>query len=122
MFGHNTRTYTVVNLGLSTVNKANSSYGVTYVGFDISIFSSKIFENISEVNTDIFKSSLESHSLCDTFEKEDSDVISVSSSLLSTHEVKSSVVDGLFIICYVIILYHYSLFVYFSEKIFDSLK
>ena len=117
-FGHNTRTCTVLNPGLSTVNKANSSYGTTYVGFDVSIFSSKIFENVSEVNTDTFKSSLESHSFCDTFEKEDSDVISVSYSLLSTHEVESSVVNGLFIIFYVIILYHYSLFVYFSEKKF----
>ena len=65
------------------MNKANSSYGMIYVGFDISKFSSKIFENVSEVNTDIFKSNLESHSLCDTFEKEDADVISVSSSLLA---------------------------------------
>jgi len=119
MFGHNTRTCSVVNPGLSNANKANSSYGTTHVGCDVSIFSSKIFESVSEVNKNTFKSRLESHSVCDIFEIEDSDVISVSSSLLSTHEVESSVVNGSFVIFYVIIFNNYSLFVYFSKKEFS---
>ena len=109
MVGHNTRTCKVVNPGLTTANKTNSSYGTTYVGNDVSIFSSKIFKNVAEVNTDTFKSSLESHSVYNMFEKEDSDV----------DEVESSVVNGSFVIFYVIIFNNYSLFACFSKKEFS---
>jgi len=62
MYGHNKRTCTVVNPGMTTVSKENSSYGRTYLGSNISIFSSKIFENVAEVNADTCKSILESRS------------------------------------------------------------
>jgi len=102
----------------------NSSYGRTYLGSNVSIFSSKIFENVAEVNADTFKSIFESRSFqnqkflhqtfqlknIDTFEKDDSDVISVSSGLLSTHEVDSSVVNGSLNIFYLISLFTLCLF------------
>ena len=53
MYGHNRRTCTVINPGMTTENKDNSSYGTTYLGSDISIFSSEIFKSVYKFNASV---------------------------------------------------------------------
>jgi len=102
MYGHNKRTCTVINPGMTTEKKENSSYGTTYLGSDISIFSSTIFKNATEFNADEFKSILECHSFetqnflhesiqvknIHSFEYDVFDILSFSSGLISTISYK----------------------------------
>ena len=99
-YGHNKRTCTVVNPSMTTENSVNSSYGTTYVGSDISLFSSEIFKGVTVFNAEEFKSVLECHSFeshnfpnesfptknGNSFERESSDIFSVASEPILIHD------------------------------------
>jgi len=61
-YGHNKRTCNVINPGITCENNENSSYGTTYLGSNISLFSSDIFSTLTQFDADEFKTVLEHHS------------------------------------------------------------
>lgn len=61
-YGHNKRTCNVIDPGITCVNYENSSYGTTYLGSNISLFSSDIFSTLTQFDADEFKTVLEHHS------------------------------------------------------------
>ena len=61
-YGHNKRTCNVINPGITCENYENSSYGTTYLGSNISLFSSDIFSTLTQFDADEFKTVLEHHS------------------------------------------------------------
>ena len=104
-YGHNKRTCRVVNPGMTTENSDNSSYGSTYVGSDISLFSSEIFKGVTAFNAEEFKSVLECYSFeSQNFSNEsfpikygnsfEIEALSVASESFSIHDVDSIVDEG----------------------------